>query len=86
MIAGNEEYRRVLVAAPLERFSQPLPEILAGIRIVEDIANAEDCIYCVPAPDIEDSANYIHTGARQLLLPLIRERRKPSSEMPIRSM
>jgi hypothetical protein len=86
MIAGNEKNRRVLVAASLERFRQALPEIRAGIRIVKDIANAEDCIYGVPARDVEDSPNYIHTGARQLLLPLFRERRKTSSEMPIRSM
>jgi hypothetical protein len=63
VIARNEKHRRVLVASPLERFCQALPEIRAGIRIVEDITNAEDRIYSIPARDVEDSPNYIHAGA-----------------------
>jgi hypothetical protein len=63
VIARNEKDRRVLVAAPLERFCQALPEIRAGIRIVEEITNAEDCIYSIPARNVEDSPNHIHTGA-----------------------
>jgi hypothetical protein len=63
VIARNEKDRRVLFTASLKRFCQALPEIRAGIRIVEDVANAEDCIYSIPACDVEDSPNYIHAGA-----------------------
>jgi cytidylate kinase len=63
VITWNQKDRRVLFAAPLKRFCQALPEIRARIRIVEDVANAEDRIYCIPARDVEDSPNYIHAGA-----------------------
>jgi cytidylate kinase len=63
VIARNEKDGRVVFAAPLKCFCQALPEIRAGIRIVENVANAEDCIYSIPARDVEDSPNYIHTGA-----------------------
>jgi hypothetical protein len=63
VITRNEKDRRVLLAAPLKRFCKALPEIRAGIRIVENVANAEDCIYSIPACDVEDSPNYIHSGA-----------------------
>jgi hypothetical protein len=63
VIAWNQNDRWVLIAAPLERFREAFPEIGAGIRIVEDIANAEDSIYRIPACDVEDSPNYIHAGA-----------------------
>jgi hypothetical protein len=63
VIARNEKDRRVPIAATLERFCQALPEIRARIRVIEDITNAEDCIYSIPARDVEDSPNYIHAGA-----------------------
>jgi hypothetical protein len=63
MIAGNEKDGRVRAGVRLERPCQPFPEIWAGIRIVEDITNAEDCIYSIPARNVEDSPNHIHTGA-----------------------
>jgi hypothetical protein len=53
----------VLIAAPLERFREAFPEIGTGIRIVEDIANAEDSIYRIPACDVEDPPNDIHACA-----------------------
>jgi hypothetical protein len=80
MIAGNEKDGRVRAGARLKRPCQPLPEIWAGIRIIEDITNAEDRVYGVAPRDVEDSANYIHAGARQLLLALLRKRRKAPSE------
>jgi hypothetical protein len=63
MIAGNEKDGRVRAGVRLERPCQPLPEIWAGIRIVEDITNAEDRIYGVAPRDVQDSANYIHARA-----------------------
>jgi hypothetical protein len=63
VIAGDEKDWRVLIAAPLERFRQALPEVLARIRVVEEIASAEDRIYGVPARNVEDSPNHIHAGA-----------------------
>jgi hypothetical protein len=62
MIAGNEKDGRVRAGVRLERPCQPLPEIWAGIRIVEDITNAEDRIDGVAPRDVQNSTNYIHAG------------------------
>jgi hypothetical protein len=63
MIARNKKDGRVLAATSLENPSKPLPEIRVGVRIVEDIPSAEDCIDNVPACNVEDSPNHIHAGA-----------------------
>jgi hypothetical protein len=63
VIAGNQKDSWVLIATPLECFREAFPEIGTGIRIVEDIANAEDSIYRISACDVEDPPNDIHAGA-----------------------
>jgi hypothetical protein len=63
VVSGNEKDGRVLTASALEHFGQALPENRAGIRIVEDIAYAEDGIYGVAARDLEDSSNNVDAGA-----------------------
>ena len=63
MVSGDEKDGRVLTASALEYFCQSLPEVRTGIRIVEDIAYAEDSIYGVAARDVEDSPNNVHAGA-----------------------
>ena len=63
MIAGDQKDGRVRACVRLERPCQPLPKIWTGIRIVEDITNAEDRIYGVAPRDVQDSANYIHARA-----------------------
>ena len=40
-------------------------------------------IYRVAARDVEDPRDHIHTCPRQLFLPLVRERRKASPEVPV---
>ena len=63
MVSWNEKDRRVLNASALEYFCQSFPEIRTWIRIVEDIACAEDGIYGVAARYVEDSPNNVHAGA-----------------------
>ena len=86
MIARNQKHRRVLLAAPLERSRQALPEIQSRIGIIEDIPNTKDRVYRIPARHVEDSPHHIHAGAGELLLPFFRERRKAPAQMPIGSV
>lgn len=69
-----------------ERFRKALPEVRRRSRVVKQVASAKDGIHRIAPSDIEDRRNYGHPRARQLLLRFFGERRKSSSEVPVRSM
>ena len=69
-----------------ERLREPFPEVLARRRIVEQVAGAQHGVHAVAPADIENLADHVHPRARQLLLRLLRERRKPPPQMPVRGV
>src|SRR5258707_8294885 len=71
---------------PLERPCKPLPKVRTWVGIVEYVTNAQYGIHRVPPRDVEDPRDHIHTCPRQLFLPLVRERRKASPEVPVGGM
>ena len=83
MIARQKKDRRVVVAPPPEHSDEALPEILAGSRLVEDVARAHNGVGALAPRDVEDPVHDLHAGARQLLLRLLGERRKAPAEMPV---
>ena len=66
-----------------ERLGQPFPEVFARCWIVEQVTGAQDRIHAVTSAEVQNLVDYIHPGARELLLRFLRKRRKPPSQMPI---
>ena len=62
---------------------EPFPEVLARCWIVEQVTGAQDRIHAVTSTDVQNLVDYIHPGARELLLRFLRKRREPPSQMPI---
>ncbi len=83
MIARKEKDRRLVVVTPLKHPEETFPEILAGSRLVEDVARAHNGVGALAPRDVEDPVHDLHAGARQLLLRLLGERRKAPAEMPV---
>ena len=73
-------------SVPLERPCKPLPKVRTWVGIVEYVTNAQYGIHRVAPRDVKDPRDHIHTCPRQLFLPLVRERRKASPEVPVRSV
>jgi len=62
-----------------QRLCESFPEVLARCWIVEQVTGAQDRIHSVTSAEVQNLVNHIHSGARKLLLRLLRKRWEPAS-------
>jgi hypothetical protein len=83
VVAGNQKHRDVRAGVIAKSLRQPFPEILTRGWIVEEVAGAQYRVDAIPAADVKNPRNDIHSRARELLLRLFGKGRKPPPKVPI---